>query len=140
MDVCEAQTLRQLENENRRLKELVADLTPDKDTLGVVVGKKLLELAGMGAEVVRLRLTFGPSGQQVFGDCDVEVPVLIVEAERRRNVRETGDYGGRETTLGLSVASRVEPKWRTSESKQRLAGVSGSRVACETEEWQTAGS
>ncbi len=40
MDVNEARRLKQLEDENRRLKHLVADLTLDNQALKVVVSKK----------------------------------------------------------------------------------------------------
>jgi len=38
--VTEARRLKQLEDENRRLKHLVADLTLDNQALKVIVGKK----------------------------------------------------------------------------------------------------
>ena len=41
MDVSEAQRLKSLEDENRRLKQLVADLSLDKAMLQEVVRKKL---------------------------------------------------------------------------------------------------
>jgi len=40
MDVNEARRLRQLEDENRRLKQLVADLTLDKEALKAALSKK----------------------------------------------------------------------------------------------------
>lgn len=40
MEVSEAKRLRQLEDENRRLKTLVADLTLDKQALQWALGKK----------------------------------------------------------------------------------------------------
>ena len=40
MEVSEARRLRALEDENRRLKHLVADLTLDKQALQAVVAKK----------------------------------------------------------------------------------------------------
>jgi putative transposase len=39
LDVSEAQRLRELEDENRRLKKLVADLSLDKDMLQSVIRK-----------------------------------------------------------------------------------------------------
>src|SRR5512139_3242377 len=42
MDVNEARRLKQLEDENRRLKHLVADLTLDNQALKLVVSKKVL--------------------------------------------------------------------------------------------------
>lgn len=40
MEVSEARRLKQLEDENRRLKSLVADLTLDNQALKLVVAKK----------------------------------------------------------------------------------------------------
>ena len=40
MSVSDARRLRQLEEENRRLKHLVADLTLDKQALTAALGKK----------------------------------------------------------------------------------------------------
>ena len=40
LEVSEARRLRQLEDENRRLKHLVADLTLDNQALKAVLGKK----------------------------------------------------------------------------------------------------
>jgi putative transposase len=39
VDVSEAQRLRQMEDENRRLKQLVADLSLDKEMLKAVIRK-----------------------------------------------------------------------------------------------------
>jgi putative transposase len=39
MDVSEAQRLKQMEDENRRLKQLVADLSLDKEMLKAVIRK-----------------------------------------------------------------------------------------------------
>jgi putative transposase len=41
MGVAEIRRLKQLEDENRRLKQLVADLTLDKQMLQEVLSKKL---------------------------------------------------------------------------------------------------
>ena len=40
MEVSDAKRLKQLEDENRRLKKLVADLTLDKEALKDVLGRK----------------------------------------------------------------------------------------------------
>jgi putative transposase len=40
MEVSDAQRLKQLEDENRKLKRLVADLTLDKEALKDVLGRK----------------------------------------------------------------------------------------------------
>ena len=44
MDVSEAQRLRQLEDENRRLKQLVADLSLDREALKGVIRKNAWSL------------------------------------------------------------------------------------------------
>ncbi len=40
MEISDAKRLKQLEDENRRLKKLVADLTLDKEALKEVLGRK----------------------------------------------------------------------------------------------------
>jgi putative transposase len=50
MEVGEAQRLRSLEDENRPLKYLVADLSLDKEALKAIVRKNGLELAGLRAD------------------------------------------------------------------------------------------
>ncbi len=40
MDISEAKRLKQLEDENRRLKQAVADLTLDNQALKTIVGKR----------------------------------------------------------------------------------------------------
>lgn len=40
MEIPDARRLRRLEDENRRLKQVVADLTLDKQALEVMLGKK----------------------------------------------------------------------------------------------------
>jgi putative transposase len=50
MEVSEAQRLRQLEEENRRLKHLVADLSLDKEVLKAVIGKNLWSAARLQAQ------------------------------------------------------------------------------------------
>lgn len=51
LDVSEAQRLRQMEDENRRLKALVADLSLDKEALKAVIRKKRLELACLREDI-----------------------------------------------------------------------------------------
>src|ERR1700733_15429027 len=46
LDVSEAQRLRQMEDENRRLKALVADLSLDKEALKAVIRKNGWRFAG----------------------------------------------------------------------------------------------
>ena len=46
MEVSEAQRLKQMEDENRRLKQLVADLSLDKEMLKAVIRKNGWSLPG----------------------------------------------------------------------------------------------
>ena len=54
LEVNEARRLRQLEEENRRLKHLVADLSLDKEVLKAVIQKNLWSAAGLQALALRL--------------------------------------------------------------------------------------
>ena len=47
MEVSEARRLRELEDENRRLKQMVADLSLDKEALKVVIRKNVWSAAGL---------------------------------------------------------------------------------------------
>ena len=47
MEVSEARRLRELEDENRRLKQLVAELSLDKEALKVVIRKNVWSAAGL---------------------------------------------------------------------------------------------
>jgi hypothetical protein len=49
LEVNEAQRLRQLEEENRRLKHLVADLSLDKEVLKAVISKKSMVRRGIAS-------------------------------------------------------------------------------------------
>ena len=53
MEVNEAQRLKGLEDENRRLKHLVADLSLDKEVLKAVIRKNVWSAAGLQQEVQR---------------------------------------------------------------------------------------
>jgi putative transposase len=53
LEVSEAQRLKILEDENRRLKHLVADLSLDKEVLKAIVRKNLWSAAGLQALVLR---------------------------------------------------------------------------------------
>jgi hypothetical protein len=60
MELSEAQSLSQMEDENRRLKELVADLSLDQEMLKAVV-KKRLGLAELRQEMAFVSAEFGQS-------------------------------------------------------------------------------
>ncbi len=51
MDVSEAQRLKGLEDENRRLKHLVADLSLDKEVLKAVIQKNVWSAARLQARI-----------------------------------------------------------------------------------------
>jgi putative transposase len=50
MEVSEAQKLKELEDETRRLKHLVADLSPDKEVLKAVIRKLVSQSDGRSGE------------------------------------------------------------------------------------------
>ncbi|MGH7281064.1 MAG: IS3 family transposase [Polyangiaceae bacterium] len=61
LEVSQAQEKRRLEDENRRLKQIVADQTLDIAALKSVVGKKVVTAAKRRGVVTDLRTTFGMS-------------------------------------------------------------------------------
>src|SRR6266849_9676706 len=65
MEVSEAQEVKQLREENSRLKKLVADLSLDKDMLQSVIRKNSLGLVARRAEVRRLIGEFHTSERRV---------------------------------------------------------------------------
>ncbi len=81
MDVSEAQEVKQLRDENGRLKKLVADLSLDKDALQSVIRKNLWSAAGLQGLVSRwgsLRKSIRPvCGQSPGLDEYPRVSVLI---------------------------------------------------------------
>ena len=64
MDVSEAQEVKELREENARLKKLVADLSLDKDMLQSVIPR----LVERRAEVRRLIEEFHPSERRLLPD------------------------------------------------------------------------
>jgi len=58
--VNEAQRLRDLEQENARLKKLVAELSLDKDALQTVTRKNVWSAAGLQAENAMRRVCANP--------------------------------------------------------------------------------
>jgi putative transposase len=72
MDVNEARRLRALEDENRRLKTMVADLSLDREALKGVIRKKRLELVSTRRDVAFLMAEFRYSERQVCKLLDVD--------------------------------------------------------------------
>jgi putative transposase len=84
--VNEAQRFRQLEEENRRLKHLVADLSLDKEVLKAVISKKRVELAAQRQDIGFAMETFGMSERRACGavrSVAIELP-LPAEAGPQR--------------------------------------------------------
>src|SRR4051812_46962792 len=65
LDVSEAKRLRALEDENTRLKRLLADSMLDNAALKDLFGKEVVTPAGKRKAVVHLRDEFGMSGGRV---------------------------------------------------------------------------
>ncbi|HSR07505.1 MAG TPA: IS3 family transposase [Bryobacteraceae bacterium] len=72
MDVSEAQRLKRLEDENRRLKQLVADLSLDKEALKGIGAKKRLELAGLRTDVAFAMAQYEMSERQACKLVDLD--------------------------------------------------------------------
>src|SRR5580658_821871 len=64
LDVSEAQRLRQMEDENRRLKQLVADLSLDKEMLKAVIRKNGWSLPSCGKKWRSCRRSSGRASAQ----------------------------------------------------------------------------
>ena len=62
MDVSEAQRLKAMEDENRRLKHLVADLSLDKEVLKAVIRKNVWSAARLQAKTVMSLVCVNVSG------------------------------------------------------------------------------
>src|ERR1700689_3651877 len=89
MDVSEAARLRQMEDENRRLKQLVADLSLDKEMLKAVIRKNGWRLRGAG-------LGWGSIGFTLRGEA----------GPHRGAARGVGEAGAAEAAIRLSAAAR----------------------------------
>lgn len=62
MEVSDAQKLKGLEDENRRLKHLVADLSLDKEVLKAVIQKNVWSAAGLQAKSSMTKVCVNVSG------------------------------------------------------------------------------
>ena len=90
MDVSEAQRLKSLEDENRRLKLLVAELSLHGEALKGVIRKKRLELAGLRADVAFAQAEHGLSERTACKLLGVERSSYRYEprADRNAELRE----------------------------------------------------
>jgi putative transposase len=81
LEVSEAQRLRSLEDENSRLKRLVADLSLDKEMLKNGDFKKRHQLVDRRTDVNWIRTQYGGQcapGVRADGDCGIDSSVSIV--------------------------------------------------------------
>ncbi len=108
MDVSEAQRLRQMEDENRRLKQLVADLSLDREVLKGAIRKKRLELAGLREDVAYAQAEYAVSERRACKLLGVDRASYRYEPvpDRNAELREgTGKAGQAKATLWLSSAA-----------------------------------
>ncbi|MBU4197324.1 MAG: IS3 family transposase [Alphaproteobacteria bacterium] len=100
MSVSDAQRLRALEDENGRLKRLLADAMLDKAALNDLLSKKLVGPAAMRQAVAHLKATFGVSERRACS---------IIKADRKsvryRSCRQP-DTALRERLRALAVERR----------------------------------
>jgi hypothetical protein len=86
MDVSEAQRLKAMEDGNRRLKLLVAELSLHGEALKTVIGKKPLGLAGLREEVAFLSVEFRLSERTACELLGVERSSYRYELRPDRNI------------------------------------------------------
>jgi putative transposase len=82
MDVSEAQRLRSLEDENSRLKRLVADLSLDKEMLKAVIAKKRVELVDRRTDASWLGWQYRASERRVCGLMSIAVSSYRYQSRR----------------------------------------------------------
>jgi len=106
MEVSEAKRLKSLEDENRRLKEIVADLSLDKEALKSVIRKTggACECApGCGIHDERVQVQRTPRLQAPRYRTG-ELPVRCAPGPKRESARSAGGGGEAEPALRLSAA------------------------------------
>ena len=86
MEVSEAQRLKAMEDENGRLKLLVAELSLHGEALKAVIRKKRLELAGLREEVAFVSVEFRLSERTVCKLLGVELSSYRYEPRPDRNI------------------------------------------------------
>jgi len=101
MDVSEAQRLKTMEDENRRLKLLVAELSLHGEALKAVIRKNGWSLPVWRRRCVRLvRVPVERThGLQAAGDGAVELSVRAKTGLQRRTARSTGGTSATEAAL-----------------------------------------
>ncbi len=85
MDVAEAQRLKGLDDENRRLKQLVADLSLDREVLKSVIRKNGWSFAGLRADVAFARAEHGLSERKACKLLEVDRSSYVYEPRPDRN-------------------------------------------------------
>jgi putative transposase len=113
--VNEAQRLRQLEDENHRLKKLVADLSLDKDTTESADLKKRMGLVDLREELRWLRENYQASQQRVCGLMEIAVSSFRYQTTR-------SDQALRERLVELARKKPVRvPAFACSVARRRRA-------------------
>ncbi|MFN7998007.1 MAG: IS3 family transposase [Bryobacteraceae bacterium] len=102
MDVSDAKRLKSLEDENRRLKTMVADLSLDKEALKAVIPKKRVELVSARRDVAFVMAEFAYSERQACKLVDVDRTSYRYEARPDKNDQL------REALIALA---RQKPRW-----------------------------
>jgi putative transposase len=87
MEVSDAKRLRALEEENRQLKQLVADLSLDKAALTTVVRKKRLELVSVRRDVALVMTENGLSQRHACRLLEVDRTTYRYEPRPDRNAQ-----------------------------------------------------
>ncbi|GIU76645.1 MAG: hypothetical protein KatS3mg004_3732 [Bryobacteraceae bacterium] len=111
LEVNEARRLRALEDENRRLKTMVADLSLDKEALKVVIRKKRLELVSARRDVAFVMTEFRSSERQACTLLDLDRSSHRYEARPDRNIELREQLirlpGGRSMPSGYGLLRRA---------------------------------
>lgn len=105
MYVAEAQRLNRLEDENRRLKQLVADLSLDKEALKSVIQKNGWSLPALRAEVAFIEAEHGLSERRACKLLGMERSTYRYEPRAYRNV---GCVRSRSSWRGRSLAMATD--------------------------------
>ena len=109
MEVSEAQRLKSLEDENRRLKHLVADLSLDKEVLKAVISKNGWARSSTArCRACRGNVRYERTQSLRAGRCRaIELPLSAEAGWRREAARALGGVSVRAAAFRLSAARRV---------------------------------
>ena len=139
MTVGEAQRLRQLEDENGRLKKLVADLSLDKEMLKAVIEKTGGARRTQGGSALAVEQVSGePAADLRAVERGGVEPAVCEPEERRRVARELAGSGAGEAEVGIpALAVEAGRKRPAREPQESVSRVPGSGAADPEEEEKT---